>query len=198
MENQEIKEIIISALVLALAFGILFGGGVAGIFSGAFAGFFIISIIAISLGFILHELGHRQVARHFGAYAEFKMWAHGLILALVLSLTGLIVFAAPGAVVIHPRADLWGNVKMLTRKMAGLISIAGPALNVLLAFIFYAMNFFSPTFSEVWMLASQINIWLALFNMIPFPPLDGSKIFSWDKRIWGAFFAILIILFIFL
>jgi Zn-dependent protease len=46
-------------------------------------------------------------------------------------------------------------------------------------------------------LGARINIWLALFNLIPFGPLDGAKILKWNKGIWlitiaiaGGLFAI--------
>jgi Zn-dependent protease len=33
-------------------------------------------------------------------------------------------------------------------------------------------------------LGARINTWLALFNLIPFGPLDGAKILKWSKGIW--------------
>jgi Zn-dependent protease len=30
-----------------------------------------------------------------------------------------------------------------------------------------------------------VNLWLAAFNLIPVPPLDGSKVFAWSKLIWA-------------
>ncbi|MFH1240586.1 MAG: site-2 protease family protein [Candidatus Diapherotrites archaeon] len=36
--------------------------------------------------------------------------------------------------------------------------------------------------------SAYINMFLGLFNMIPFPPLDGSKIFRWNPIIWAAVF----------
>jgi Zn-dependent protease len=29
-----------------------------------------------------------------------------------------------------------------------------------------------------------VNIWLGLFNLLPIPPLDGSKIFAWNFIVW--------------
>ena len=62
------------------------------------------------------------------------------------------------------------------------VAIAGPAINVLIAFIFAMLIRFAPMLglNDVFVsLATYIvymNILLACFNMIPFPPLDGSKI----------------------
>lgn len=60
-----------------------------------------------------------------------------------------------------------------------LIALAGPASNIVLAIILsliYRFFNLSPLLSIFYSLIS-LNINLALFNLIPVPPLDGSKIF---------------------
>jgi Zn-dependent protease len=126
-------------------------------------------------------MGHRFVARRFDCFAEYAMWPTGLIIALACSLFGF-VFAAPGAVMIYPRADIWGR-SSLTREKAGLISIAGPAMNICLAVIFLVLNMAQPTL--LFTLGAQVNTWLAIFNLIPLGPLDGAKILRWNKGAWS-------------
>tara|TARA_Y100000590_G_scaffold443259_1_gene572444 strand:- start:333 stop:815 length:483 start_codon:yes stop_codon:yes gene_type:complete len=61
------------------------------------------------------------------------------------------------------------------------VAFAGPAANLLLAFIggtIIRIQFVEGTFILMLVLFTQINIMLAVFNMIPIPPLDGSQIFS--------------------
>jgi len=41
------------------------------------------------------------------------------------------------------------------------------------------------------------NLYLAFFNMIPIPPLDGSKVMAWNFPIWATFMLILVILLFF-
>ncbi|HEX75509.1 MAG TPA: site-2 protease family protein [Dehalococcoidia bacterium] len=181
MRSKELKDLVISALILALAFGIALSGGFRAFFEpGRLIIVFLMAIVGVSLGFVLHEMGHRFVARRFGCFAEYAMWRAGLIIALVCSLVGF-VFAAPGAVVIHPRADVWGRAT-LTRENTGLISLAGPAMNMCLAVVFILLNMAYPTL--LFSLGARINTWLAIFNLIPFGPLDGAKILRWDKRAW--------------
>lgn len=61
------------------------------------------------------------------------------------------------------------------------IAFAGPAANLLLAFVggtILRTGFVGGSIAMMIYLFTQINIMLAVFNMIPIPPLDGSQIFS--------------------
>lgn len=87
------------------------------------------------------------------------------------------IFAAPGAVVISG---------MVTRKENGYISVAGPATNYLLGLIFFGLLYLYPAWSHIFSIGFQVNMWLGLFNLIPFGPLDGLKVFHGNKALWGA------------
>ena len=150
MEKGELRDLTVSALVLALAFSIMFSGG----FGLAVVSLFPISLITVSAGFIFHELAHRYVARKFQCFAEYRMWPLGLLLALLFSFLGF-VFAAPGAVMIRPRIDLWGRVVWLEREKYGLISLAGPLANMFLAAAFFFLYLRFP--SAVFSLGTGIN-----------------------------------------
>lgn len=69
------------------------------------------------------------------------------------------------------------------RRDAALIALAGPAVNILLAlalaFMLRAL-FFEIALANLLITAIiTINVALALFNLIPIHPLDGSKILTW-------------------
>ncbi len=181
MRVKELRDLVISALALALAFGIALSGGFRAFQQPAILVLVIgMALVAVSLGFVFHELGHRLIARRFGYFAEYAMWPMGLMVALGFSLFGF-VFAAPGAVMIYPRATVLGTAS-LSRHKIGLISLAGPATNVGLAVVFLVLDFIQPAL--LFTLGARINTWLALFNLIPFGPLDGAKILKWNKGIW--------------
>ena len=181
MKVKELRDLVISALVLALAFGIALSGGFRAFQQPSILVLVIgMAFVAVSVGFIFHELGHRLIARRFGYFAEYAMWPMGLMVALGFSLFGF-VFAAPGAVMIYPKATAWGTTT-LNREKVGLISLAGPATNIGLAIIFQVLDFVEPVL--LFTLGARINTWLALFNLIPFGPLDGAKILKWNKGIW--------------
>jgi Zn-dependent protease len=69
----------------------------------------------------------------------------------------------------------------------GKIALAGPLTNIILAYLFLFFNFdFLKT----------VNAWIAFFNLLPIPPLDGSKVLHWKFGGWAFFFVLAIILLI--
>ncbi len=185
---DEAKDILISVIALSLALSIAVNG--VGILLEPLRLILYISFFSISVGtgFVLHELGHKYVAILFGGKARFVMWWQGLIFALLTSLLGFI-FVAPGAVYIQARVN---------KKQNGLISLAGPLVNLILGIIFIVLSkIISFHFGKVnvFGFAGHINIWLGLFNMLPVYPLDGSKIIEWNIGVWGMFLLIFLFLF---
>jgi Zn-dependent protease len=65
----------------------------------------------------------------------------------------------------------------------GLVAFAGPGTNILLALIFGLLIRFGapqlgPDLISAFAIIVYVNMLLALFNLIPVPPLDGSKVLS--------------------
>ena len=75
---------------------------------------------------------------------------------------------------------------MVTRKENGLISLAGPLTNYILASIFFAGTLLYPAGNSFFSLGFGINAWLGFFNLLPFGNFDGRKIFDWNKAIWAG------------
>lgn len=188
--GKEIRDLIISFIVIALGFTILYSNGDYSHIGLVFP----VVMIGVGAGFIFHELGHKFVAMHYGYYAEYELWPTGLIIALVSSFFGFI-FAAPGAVVIYSNG--------MEKKTNGIISIAGPIVNIVLGLIFFLIlgslgDFvYTETGAIVYLicvLGTRINFFLAAFNLLPIPPLDGSKVMAWSVPVWLITFAIAAIL----
>ena len=191
--KKEIRDLIISFIVIALGFTILYSNGDYSHISIVFP----VVMIGVGVGFIFHELGHKFVAMHYGYYAEYELWPTGLLIALVSSFFGFI-FAAPGAVVIYSQG--------MEEKTNGIISIAGPLVNIALGliFLFILQSLGSYIYTDtgaivylICVLGTRINFFLAAFNLLPIPPLDGSKVMSWSVPIWLITFAVSAILALF-
>ena len=153
---------------------------------------FLYIIIVISA--VFHEYAHGLAAYYLGdptAKNEGRLTLNPLvhidlfgtvILPLFLLFTGGIFIGYAKPVPYNPdnlRDKKYGSLK---------VAIAGPSSNLFIALVFgLFLRFFSdkilmsniipPIFLSLVALIAVINIALAFFNMIPFPPLDGSKVF---------------------
>jgi Zn-dependent protease len=143
----------------------------------------IIAVVFYSI--ILHEISHGMVANWLGDDTAKRRgrlslnpikhidWFGTVILPLVLYFTAGFVFGYAKPVPINPY-----NFKSFKRD-TGLTAAAGPLSNVLIAILFALIFHLSGTqslLSYICIPIIQINLFLALLNLIPIPPLDGSKV----------------------
>ena len=176
MSITEKKHLTIALLVLTLAFTISFSGGLAGVSLANFLYIFLLAFVAVGTAFLFHELAHRMMARKYGCWAEFRMWPMGLMMAVFFSFFGF-VFAAPGAVMISG---------YINEEQNGHISASGPATNWLVGTGFMLGSYILLLNGNyLWIplaFVSYINLFIGGFNLLPFGPLDGAKIFRWSVQ----------------
>lgn len=154
----------------------------------------IIGFIIFIYSVILHEIAHGLTAERLGdptARLSKRLTLNpiphidpfmSLLLPLFLILSGSpIIFGAAKPVLI----DLY-NLRNPKKDM-GLIGLAGPATNLLLAIGFSLIArfitllpsvVFAPFAFSLLAYAAKINIILAIFNLIPIPPLDGGRVLT--------------------
>ncbi len=191
--KKELYDLLKSMLAIGLAFTIATSGFSIGL---DFLIILIISILTAGIGFLLHEIAHKLVAQYYNCVAYYKSDDRMLMFTIFLSFLG-VVFAAPGAVMILSR---------VSRKKNGMISLAGPATNFLLAGFFFLLYILIPQspepalatgiLSTIGLLGFSINALIGLFNMIPFGNFDGRKVLEWNKTAYGIAVGIGILLFV--
>jgi Zn-dependent protease len=191
ISSIELKDLLLSLVALVVAFSVLINGK-------RIPGLEMILIITMGVGtgFLLHEMAHKFVALHFGYWAEYRANMMGLFFAVALSFVGFI-FAAPGAVMISKpntrlefyMQDPFGQeeLKREIKKETLWISLAGPMTNIILVIFFFLFLLLGPSSGLAAQAASfalSINLILAAFNLLPFGPLDGKKIFDSNRMVW--------------
>ncbi len=174
-------------------------------------------LLAIGPAFVLHEIGHKIIAKKYGCWAEFRADPNGLKNGILLVLFTGFLFMNPGAVYVNG---------LVRRRENGYIAIAGPLTNLSLFIIGIPMwviilgltgafdgnhssVLFSGNLEETYFDGSSIiwqsmlidaattwlwaNLILGLFNMFPFGPLDGVKVKDWNEQVFYLVFLIFLI-----
>jgi len=138
--------------------------------------FSIFSIIALIIALTVHEFAHALVADRLGDPTPRSQNRLSLNPLRHLDPLGtiMLIFAHFG----------WGKPVRIDpynlqnpKRDELLIALAGPTSNLLLAILFSLLIRFFPFLISILTTFIFYNIALAVFNLLPIPPLDGSKIF---------------------
>jgi Zn-dependent protease len=177
----------------------------------------IVTIMVLIMSVVIHELSHGYMADILGdptprlqGRLTLNPFKHldlfgSFIVPVITSLSGFTFGWA--------KPVQWNPYNVKDKRMGELlISIAGPASNILIALVFgliirLAGNSLSASFISISVYIVIINIVLAVFNLVPLPPLDGSKIlfsilpskYMWIREMleaYSVFFFLLLIFFV--
>ena len=209
--EEEKKHLLYATAAFTLALGFMSAGGIGGLSQNGTSSWLLqilismpIMLIAVGPAFVLHEIGHKIIAKKNGCWAEFRADPKGLQIGVFIALFLGVLFMAPGAVMV---------AGLVTRRQNGHIAIAGPLVNLGLfvigiplgALLFMLTN--AQDYSTMAYLVDGAFVWqamiydivlywiganiiLGLFNMLPFGPLDGVKVKDWNNGVWWGLFLV--------
>lgn len=152
---------------------------------------FVFSILILLMSVVVHEVSHGFMAYLLGdSTAKYERrltlnpihhleFMGSFVVPVLFYMSAGIIFGWAKPVPYNPY-----NIKRVNPKTGGgLIGLAGPISNFLIAGIFSLivhygadLSFMTASFINIATLIIMVNVSLGTFNLIPIPPLDGSKI----------------------
>jgi Zn-dependent protease len=146
------------------------------------------ALVVIFFSMVLHEIAHGLVAywlgddtaRVNGRFSLNPMRQIDPFLTIAIPRLmvvgnlfglGLPIFGGAKPVPVNTLRVKWGAWGL------ALVALAGPLVNFILAFLFFVVAVSSGGAAQAFsMLALQVNLGFLVFNLIPIPPLDGSRV----------------------
>ncbi len=140
-------------------------------------------VVMVFFCIIIHEVSHAYAAYALGDDSAKRAGRLSLnplkhidifgtvILPLILYFSAGFIYGYAKPVPFNPY-----NFRNIKRD-SGLTALAGPVSNILIAVVLSLIYHFSgPIVQHILFYVIFLNLLLAFFNLIPFPPLDGSKV----------------------
>lgn len=149
----------------------------------------VFGLIVLIFSIVLHEVAHGYMANWLGdptARLEGRLTLNPIShidpLGSII-LPGLLLVTQSPLLIGYAKPVPYNPYNLRGKHAEGLVAFAGPGTNILLAVFFgllirFAAPQLGPDLVAAFSIIVYINMLLALFNLMPVPPLDGSKVLS--------------------
>ena len=149
----------------------------------------VFGIMVLIFSIVLHEVAHGYMANWLGdptAKLQGRLTLNPLNhidpVGSIL-LPGLLLLTHAPILIGYAKPVPYNPYNLRGKYGEGLVAFAGPGTNILIAIIFGLLIRFSsaqlgPDLISAFAIIAYVNMLLAVFNLIPVPPLDGSKVLA--------------------
>jgi Zn-dependent protease len=148
----------------------------------------IIYMVMGGIALIVHDLGHRMIARKLEIDGQYRFWGLGSLTMLLTSWLFGMAFSQPGRYVFE-------SDDVDDRDMA-FVTLSGPAVSVLFAILFLPFALIGGVAGQIAVAGFIMNLMTAVYNLMPFSPMDGKVIYEWSRLFWMLTFVPLAMFFI--
>jgi len=188
---EEVRALVIAILVVSFIVG--FNDGRKTFEFGHWISNFIFVLIMVTVTFLIYETGHRVAGFHAGFKVEYQLWWYGCLFGIIVALVtkGIIWWVLlPGGIMIHHMTiHRLGWFRYGTNvKAYGFIALAGPLSCIAFGTILKTVTLYFPYLPFPAATIDRIFVFNVVFGavqLLPLPPLDGSRIFYYS-RLWYA------------
>lgn len=205
--KREGLHLVISIFVISIVFG--WNDGRTTFNAALWFENFLRIFFMVSIAILVHELGHKIVAKRKDAQTEYELitiekisfkgklakplplWTLLALLLTVLS-QGKLFFTGIGRTKVwtEPKRRVGRKFPYLTGYEEALILLSGPLANIFLILI---VNFFGKVTGNDYTAFANINLLIALWYMVPIPKFDGNGIYFGSRYLYvfGLIFILL-------
>src|SRR3972149_12301081 len=143
-------------------------------------------LVIMCLSLLFHEFVKKTIAQSFGISSTYNLWIPGFFISVITSIFSegkLLLFTYGFSKFKQFYGAKLGKSRVSIREdERGVIILSGVLASLALALL---VKLLAPFLSEsVWLLGVNVNLWIALFALIPFPPLNGTYLLLWSRVVW--------------
>ena len=145
----------------------------------------LVYIIVAGLAVSLHDLVHRYMAWRHNVVTEYKFWFLGTIIMFLTAILFGVVYSSPSRLAINDTKDM-------TVRQQAIVYGSGPIMSFAVFAAFLALIPFGGYAATIGTLGASMNLLTATYALMPFEPMDGRKVYVWNKWVWAILFLVLL------